>query len=87
MFVHVPAPGAWYIDGGLRHHNPSQFALEEAGHIWPKAKRFCRRDAEFMKIEDSHASKAAESKRRFHSMLGRSSMIRTMMNAPRGGKD
>src|SRR5437667_6244003 len=24
MFVDVPAPGGWYIDGGLRHNNPTQ---------------------------------------------------------------
>ena len=33
MFVDVPAPGGWYVDGGLRHNNPSQLALDEAQRI------------------------------------------------------
>jgi predicted acylesterase/phospholipase RssA len=94
MFVDIPVPGAWYIDGGLRHNNPSKLALEEAHRIWPKVKRVClvsigtgrQRNAEFMKIEDSHvsSSKAVESKGRFRSMLGRIPVIRTMKNAPSG---
>ena len=41
MFVDVPAPGGWYVDGGLRHNNPSQLVLDEAARIWPSVKRFC----------------------------------------------
>jgi len=40
MFIDVPAPGAWYADGGLDFNNPSQIALDEARHIWPRVKRF-----------------------------------------------
>ena len=96
MFVDVPAPGAWYIDGGLRHNNPSRLALEEACRIWPKVKRFClvsvgtgrQQNAEFMKIKDSHTSKAVESTSRFRSVLGwvpGSSVLRTIENTAGGG--
>ena len=42
MFVRVPLhPGQWYLDGGLRHNNPSKLALDEAPRIWPTVKQFC----------------------------------------------
>jgi hypothetical protein len=41
MFVEIPAPGGWFVDGGLRHNNPSQLALDEAHRLWPTVKRFC----------------------------------------------
>jgi predicted acylesterase/phospholipase RssA len=37
-WVEVPAPGGWYIDGGLKRNNPSEVALLEAKRYW-KAKR------------------------------------------------
>jgi len=40
-WVEVPDPGGWYIDGGLRHNNPSEVALSEARKYWKTVKRFC----------------------------------------------
>jgi Patatin-like phospholipase len=63
MFVDVPAPGGWYIDGGVRFNNPSELALAEAGRIWTHVKRFClvsvgtgrQKNVEFMDIEVSNS--------------------------------
>jgi predicted acylesterase/phospholipase RssA len=63
MFIGVPAPGEWYVDGGLRYNNPAQLALEEAGQIWPRVKRFTvvsigtgrQSNVEFVNIQDSQA--------------------------------
>lgn len=79
MFVNVPAPGGWYIDGGLRHNNPSQLALDEARRIWPTVKRFClvsigtgrQRNVEFVDIKYSDAPKAEKSRSGIHSALSR----------------
>jgi len=38
VFINVPAPGAWYVDGGLRYNNPAQVALDEARQCWPRIK-------------------------------------------------
>jgi hypothetical protein len=95
-FVDVLAPGGWYIDGGLRHNNPSQLALDEARRIWPTVERFClvsigtgrQRNVKFVTINESQASMASESKSRFQSVLGRvpgSSVLRTIKNTPGGG--
>ena len=40
-WVEVPAPGGWYIDGGLRSNNPSEVALREARKCWKTARCFC----------------------------------------------
>src|SRR5579862_2479706 len=40
VFINIPAPGAWYVDGGLRYNNPAQVALDEARQCWPQIKRF-----------------------------------------------
>jgi predicted acylesterase/phospholipase RssA len=40
-WVKVPAPGGWYIDGGLKRNNPSEVALAEARKYWKTARRFC----------------------------------------------
>ena len=38
-WVEVPAPGGWYIDGGLKRNNPSEVALIEAKRHWKTVKR------------------------------------------------
>jgi predicted acylesterase/phospholipase RssA len=38
-WVEVPAPGGWYIDGGLKHNNPSEVALAEAKRYWRAVRR------------------------------------------------
>ena len=38
-WVEVPAPGGWYVDGGLKRNNPSEVALLEAKRYWKQAKR------------------------------------------------
>ena len=35
-----PKPSSSYVDGGLKHNNPSEIAIAEAERIWPQAKRF-----------------------------------------------
>jgi hypothetical protein len=39
--INDPKPPAPYVDGGLKHNNPSEVALEEAKMLWPNAKKFC----------------------------------------------
>jgi len=95
MFVDVPAPGGWYVDGGLRHNNPSQLALDEARRIWPIVKRFClvsigtgrQKNVEFVDIEYSHAPKPKNSKSPIRSALSRipgAKLFRTVKNTPSG---
>ena len=70
MFVEIPAPGGWFLDGGFRHNNPSQLALDEAHRLWPTVKRFClvsigtgrQRNVEFVDIKDSDVPNDNESK-------------------------
>lgn len=96
MFVTVPPrPGQWYLDGGLRHNNPSQLALDEARRIWPTVKRFClvsigtgwQRSVEFMDIKYSQAPGPSKPKSRLSTFLDRipgkktGSMIK---NVPKG---
>jgi len=35
-----PKPPSSYVDGGLKHNNPSEIAIAEAEKIWPHVKRF-----------------------------------------------
>lgn len=79
MFVEIPAPGGWFLDGGLRHNNPSQLALDEALRLWPTVKRSClvsigtgrQRNVEFVDIKDSDVPRENESKRSIFSGLSR----------------
>lgn len=41
MFIPIPSPGFYYVDGGVLNNNPSQIALDEAGKIWPDVSHFC----------------------------------------------
>ena len=95
MFVDVPAPGGWYIDGGLRHNNPSQLALDEARRIWPTIKRFClvsigtgrQKNVEFLDIKDSEAPKEVRPQSSLRSVLSRIpgvSLLGTVKNTPAG---
>jgi Patatin-like phospholipase len=64
MYVDVPTPGGWYVDGGVRFNNPSELALAEGGRIWMCVKRFYlvsvgtgrQKNVEFMSIKDSEPS-------------------------------
>ena len=95
MFVDIPAPGGWYIDGGLRHNNPSQLALDEARRIWPPVKRFClvsigtgrQKNVEFVDIKDSDAPKALKSKSPLRSVISRVPGMRTVKNTPAGAME
>jgi predicted acylesterase/phospholipase RssA len=95
MFVYVPAPGGWYVDGGLRHNNPAQLVLDEAALIWPSVKRFClvsigtgrQKNVEFVDIEYSSAPKADSSKNPIRSVLSRlpgSKLLGKVKNTPSG---
>ena len=98
MFIDVPAPGGWYIDGGLRHNNPSQLALDEAHRIWPTVKRFClvsigtgrQKNVEFVDIKDSDAPEAINSESLVQSILSLMpgiNIIQTVKNTPAGVKE
>src|SRR5213079_2141007 len=41
IFIQKPAPGGWYVDGGLKRNNPSVTALNEAQERWSNIKQFC----------------------------------------------
>jgi hypothetical protein len=92
MFVGVPAPGGWYLDGGLRHNNPSQVALDEARRIWPTVNRFClvsigtgrQKFVEFIDIKDSDAPKPEQKKASFLSRVPGASILRKAKNTPAG---
>lgn len=90
-FVDVPAPGGWYIDGGLLHNNPSQLVLDEAHRIWPTVKRVClvsvgtgrQKTVDFVDIEDSETPKVRESKYPLRSVISRvpgAKIVRTLKN-------
>jgi len=38
-WVEIPAPGGWYIDGGLKSNNPSAISLKEGKRNWKNARR------------------------------------------------
>lgn len=97
IHIEIPAPGGWYLDGGLRYNNPSQLALEEAKRIWPRVKRFClvsigtgrQSNVEFVNIKDVEPPKQ-KTKSTISRMLMKvpgSSVIRTVKNAPGGAKE
>lgn len=41
VFIGKPGTGQDFIDGGLKHNNPSNLAKTEAENIWRNVKRFC----------------------------------------------
>jgi predicted acylesterase/phospholipase RssA len=95
MFVEIPSPGGWYLDGGLRNNNPSQLAQYEAHLIWPTVKRFCavsigtgrQRNVEFVDIKDLDIPKATNSKGAMRSILSRipgRNTLDSVKNTPRG---
>jgi predicted acylesterase/phospholipase RssA len=97
IHIEIPAPGGWYVDGGFRHNNPSQLALEEARRIWPRVKRFCivsigtgrQSNIEFVNIKDVEPPKQ-KTKNAISRMLTKipgSSVVRTVKNAPGGAKE
>jgi predicted acylesterase/phospholipase RssA len=93
MFVDVPAPGGWYIDGGVRFNNPSELALAEAGRIWTDVRRFSlvsigtgrQKNVEFMDIKDTQApvSKSG-SKSGVISKIPGVQFLMKVMNSPSG---
>lgn len=98
MYVPLPAPGGWYLDGGLRHNNPSQLALDEGHRIWPTVKRFClvsigtgrQSNVEFVDIKDSDVPRTSGSKSLFHSLGSRipgAKAVRSAKNAPGGAME
>jgi hypothetical protein len=40
ILIRIPAPGGYYIDGGLKCNNPSEVALQEAREYWETVRRF-----------------------------------------------
>jgi hypothetical protein len=89
----VPAPGEWYVDGGLRYNNPSQVSLDEARAIWPRVKRFTvvsigtgrQSNVEFVNIEDSQPPQG-KLKRSFRQMISEVPGA-SAINIPRGVKE
>jgi predicted acylesterase/phospholipase RssA len=94
VYIEIPAPGGWYVDGGLSHNNPSQLALDEAKRIWPLVKRFCavsigtgrQANVEFLNIKDVQPPRE-KSKGVIDRMLSKVPVIRTVKNMPSGGKE
>ena len=97
IHIEIPAPGGWYVDGGLRHNNPSQLALDEARRIWPGVKRFClvsigtgrQSNVEFVNIKDVEppTQKPQSAISRMLTKIPGSNVIRTVKNAPGGAKE
>jgi Patatin-like phospholipase len=98
MFVDVPAPGSWFVDGGVRFNNPSELTLAEAGRIWMRVKRFYlvsigtgrQKNVEFMNIQDSDSPAGkigGISKRSLSGMLSKipgAQKVKKVKNAPAG---
>jgi len=96
VFIDIPAPGAWYVDGGLRYNNPAQVALDEARQCWPSIKRFSvlsigtgrQTNVEFVNIKDVQPPKETKaSKRFFGKLIAKVPGTNIIMNAPGGAKD
>src|SRR5277367_137836 len=91
IFIDLPAPGAWYVDGGLRYNNPSQVALDEAHQIWPRVKRFTvvsigtgrQSHVEFVNIKDSQPPQKS-SKSLFSRMISAVPGASAIKNMPAG---
>jgi predicted acylesterase/phospholipase RssA len=94
MFIDVPAPGGWFVDGGVRYNNPARLALQEAHQIWPRVKRFClvsvgtgrQSNVEFVNIKDVQLPKET-SKNVFGRVMSKVPVVRMFKNAPGGGKE
>ena len=96
VFIDIPAPGAWYVDGGLRYNNPAQVALDEARQCWPSIKRFSvlsigtgrQTNVEFVNIKDVQPPKETKaSKGFFGKLIAKVPGTNIIMNAPGGAKD
>ena len=100
VFINIPAPGAWYVDGGLRYNNPAQVALDEARQCWPQIKRFSilsigtgrQTNVEFVNIKDVQPPKETKpSKGLFMKVISKViSKVpgkNAIMNAPGAAKD
>jgi hypothetical protein len=95
MFIDIPAPGGWFVDGGLAHNNPSELALAEARNIWTSVKRFClvsigtgqQTDVEFVNIDLERPPIITERKSpvlKFFSKVPGAKGIGKATNAPSG---
>jgi hypothetical protein len=96
MFVDVPTPGGWYVDGSVRFNNPSELAFAEAGRFWPPVKQFClvsigtgrQKNVEFMNIKDSDSPAGkigSTSKRSISGILSKipgAQKVQKIKNAP-----
>jgi len=96
VFINVPAPGAWYVDGGLRYNNPAQVALDEARQCWPRIKRFSvlsigtgqQTNVEFVNIKDIQPPKEMKaSKGLFTKVMSKVPGRNVIINAPGAAKD
>ena len=96
VFINIPTPGAWYVDGGLRYNNPAQVALDEARQCWPQIKRFSvlsigtgrQTNVEFVNIKDVQAWKETKaSKGLFMKVRSKVPSRNVIMNAPGMAKE
>jgi len=93
VFINVPAPGAWYVDGGLRYNNPAQVALDEARQCWPSIKRFSvlsigtgrQTNVNIKDVQPPKETKA--SKGVFGKVISKVPGRNVIMNAPGAAKD
>jgi len=96
IFIETPAPGGWFLDGGMGHNNPSELALDEAQRIWVNVQRFCLVSigtGKQMNVElldprlDSSSSPGSSSPGRFRAVLSRipgATGVLNAVNSPRG---